>query len=160
MGLGWGDRGFAVHVVVAVAAGSLINRLPDRLVGAATALLFAVGAMLLWRESGVPVAELDRGDQTAGATPARLRTVVVTSFVTVGLAEWGDLTQLATASLAADRGDSYGVGIGAFVALATVAGLAAFVGRSILRVVSLQTVRRLAAGLFGALAIWTLFELF
>ncbi len=153
---------FSVHVVVAVTAGSLINRLPERLVGWATATLFAVGAVLLWREShqsndAAAVAEF----LASPSVPAiRLRTIAVTSFVTVGLAEWGDLTQLATASLAADRGDPLGVGIGAFLALVTVAGLAATMGRWIVRVVPLQTVRRIAALLFAALAVWTLTELF
>lgn len=160
---------FSVHVVVAVTAGSLINRLPERLVGGVTALLFGVGAVLLWREShesngsreafesGQP-SEL--GDSGESSLPAiSLRTIAVTSFVTVGLAEWGDLTQLATASLAADRGDPLGVGTGAFLALVTVAGLAAFTGRWIVRVVPLQTVRRVAAFLFASLALWTLIEL-
>ena len=151
---------FAVHVVVAVAAGSLIHRLPERLVGGATALLFAFGAVMLWREAGVPTGDPARNNQIGSVTPEGIRTILVTAFVTVGLAEWGDLTQLATASLAADRGDPFAVGIGAYLALLSVAGLAAFVGRWILRVVPLQTVRRIAAGLFAGLAIWTLFELF
>jgi Ca2+/H+ antiporter, TMEM165/GDT1 family len=166
---------FAMHVTVAVTAGSLIHRLPTRLVGGATAMLFAVGALLLWRESGEPLEAVDpseqrnsndaadaidkEGDRTATKTSARMRTIVLTSFVTVGLAEWGDLTQLATASLAADRGDPVAVGVGAFAALLSVSALAAFVGRWILRVVPLRAVRRIAAALFAALAIWTLFEL-
>jgi Ca2+/H+ antiporter, TMEM165/GDT1 family len=164
---------FSIHVVVAVTAGSLIHRLPERLVGGVTALLFAVGAVLLWRESKEPgdestlttsesLTDRQTGPGTAASiapTTTRLRTVLLTSFVTVGLAEWGDLTQLATASLAADRGDPFGVGIGAYVALLSVAALAAFTGRWIVRVVPLQMVRRVAAALFAGLALWTLFEL-
>jgi Ca2+/H+ antiporter, TMEM165/GDT1 family len=163
---------FSLHVVVAVTAGSLIHRLPERLVGGVTALLFAVGAVLLWRESkdtddesALTDEKSDPGAEQNGTSGSlmpsltRLRTVLLTSFVTVALAEWGDLTQLATASLAADRGDPFGVGIGAYVALLSVAALAAFAGRWIVRVVPLQTVRRVAAVLFAGLAIWTLFEL-
>jgi Ca2+/H+ antiporter, TMEM165/GDT1 family len=164
---------FSMHVVVAVTAGSLIHRLPERLVGGVTALLFGVGAVLLWRESKEPgdestlttsesLTDRQAGPGTAASiapTTTRLRTVLLTSFVTVGLAEWGDLTQLATASLAADRGDPLGVGIGAYVALLSVAALAAFTGRWIVRVVPLQMVRRVAAALFAGLALWTLFEL-
>jgi Ca2+/H+ antiporter, TMEM165/GDT1 family len=142
-------------------------------VGGVTALLFAVGAVLLWRESKEPgdestlttsesLTDRQTGPGTAASiapTTTRLRTVLLTSFVTVGLAEWGDLTQLATASLAADRGDPFGVGIGAYVALLSVAALAAFTGRWIVRVVPLQMVRRVAAALFAGLALWTLFEL-
>jgi Ca2+/H+ antiporter, TMEM165/GDT1 family len=174
---------FAMHVVVAVSAGSVIHRFPARLVGGVTAALFAVGAVMLWRESNeqreqggatdfgkpsrsatsaaLPVAggiQSSSVEKPGGAT-VRLRAVLVTSFVTVGLAEWGDLTQLATASLAADRGDPLGVGLGAYLALVSVAGLAAFTGRWIVRFVPLQTVRRIAAVLFAALALWTLIEL-
>jgi Ca2+/H+ antiporter, TMEM165/GDT1 family len=157
---------FAMHVTVAVTAGSLINRLPERFVGGVTALLFTVGAVLLWRESGNPelVAGNEEARENPGPTaqqrivPATLRAVLVTSFVTVGLAEWGDLTQLATASLAADRGDPFAVGIGAFAALACVAALAAFLGRWIVKRVPLVAVRRVASLLFAGLAIWTIFE--
>jgi Ca2+/H+ antiporter, TMEM165/GDT1 family len=160
---------FSMHVVVAVTAGNLIHRLPRWLVGGVTALLFAVGAVVLWRETGQQserdlTGEVDEFAESASpgsksASRAQLRTILVTSFVTVGLAEWGDLTQLATASLAADRGDPIGVGFGAYGALLSVAALAAFVGRSVVRVVPLHTVRRIAALLFGGLAIWTLVEL-
>lgn len=158
---------FSMHVVVSVTAGNLIHRLPGWLVRGVTALLFLVGAVLLWRETeevnepSMPGDEAnDGGVPGSKAAPVtRLRTIVATSFVTIGLAEWGDLTQLATASLAADRGDPIGVGIGAFGALLCVAGLAAFVGRSVVRVVPMHIVRRIAASLFAGLAIWTIFEL-
>jgi Ca2+/H+ antiporter, TMEM165/GDT1 family len=152
---------FSMHVVVAVTAGSLIHRLPARLVGGVTVMLFAVGAVLLWRESHQANESGEVADflEKSSVPAIRLKTIAVTSFVTVGLAEWGDLTQLATASLAADRGDPVGVGTGAFLALVTVAGLAAFTGRWIVRVVPLQTVRRIAALLFAALAVWTLIGL-
>ncbi len=214
---------FLLHVSVAVGAGSLLNKLPERLVGAVAALLFAVGSVLLWRDSDSEKSAVDLADASeanagvtdagvtnagvtnAGVTDAgfeaegvssnrsssrssnrsssrsgveisqdspalsvdgvvnksfRIRTILVTSFVTVGLAEWGDLTQLATASLAADRGDPVGVGVGAYLALLSVAGLAAFLGQSIVRRVPLNVVRRAASVLFALLATWTIFELF
>src|SRR5215218_880741 len=43
---------FTVHVIIAVAAGQLLSLLPDTAVTVATASLFAVGAVVLWRESG------------------------------------------------------------------------------------------------------------
>jgi Ca2+/H+ antiporter, TMEM165/GDT1 family len=159
---------FAMHVTVAVSAGSLISRLPERLVGGVTALLFSVGSVLLWRGSG----DSDQLERTEGAledpdranherfVPTNLRLIVVTSFITVGLAEWGDLTQLATASLAADRGDPFSVGIGAFAVLVSVAALAAFLGGWIVKTVPLGVVRKTASLLFAGLAIWTIFEQF
>ena len=46
---------FLVHVTVAVIAGDLLARLPDRPVKAVVAVLFAVGAIVLWRQRGEPV---------------------------------------------------------------------------------------------------------
>ena len=56
-----------------------------------------------------------------------------TSFLVLFLAEWGDLSQLLTASLAARYHDLVSVGVGAFVALATISALGAALGRTLLR---------------------------
>jgi putative Ca2+/H+ antiporter (TMEM165/GDT1 family) len=53
----------------------------------------------------------------------------VHGFVAIFIAEWGDLTQLATAALAAAERDPLGVGIGAVAALWTVCVLAAALAR-------------------------------
>ncbi len=41
---------FVVHVVIAVAAGSLLSLLPRRPVEAVVGVLFLLGAVLIWRE--------------------------------------------------------------------------------------------------------------
>ena len=41
---------FLVHVVIATAAGSLLSLLPRRPVEAVVAVLFLLGAVLIWRE--------------------------------------------------------------------------------------------------------------
>ena len=52
---------FTVHVIVAVAAGTAIGLLPDAVVKAVVAVLFAVGAVLLFR-AGRAGSEDRRGD--------------------------------------------------------------------------------------------------
>ena len=52
------------------------------------------------------------------------------------------------------------VGIGAFLALCTVSGLALLAGRSIAARVPLLIVRRVAAGVMVALALWSLAQAF
>jgi len=82
----------------------------------------------------------------------------LTSFGVLFAAEWGDLSQILTANFAAKYGDPAAVFVGAWTALAVVAGLAVLGGRALLRVVPLNWVRRLAAGLFSAMAVITALE--
>jgi putative Ca2+/H+ antiporter (TMEM165/GDT1 family) len=148
---------FACQVAIAVFFGKLLTALPQRPVELVVATLFAVGAVVLWREGGrVETVDDDEADTTStsiGPVPVAWR-----SFVVVFLAEWGDLTQLATASLAARTGEALSVAIGALAALTTVAAIAVIAGRSILKVLPIETVRRIAAGIFAVLAVITLIE--
>ena len=147
---------FSVHVVVAVAAGKLLSLLPDVVVGTIVAAMFSVGAVLLFRAARAePPDEVADGEES----PAGVRATVVGSFALVALAEWGDLTQLATASLAAKSGDPVGTGIGAFVALASVAAIAATFGQQIVARVPIARINYVGAAVFAALAVWTVIEL-
>lgn len=146
---------FTVHVVVAVAAGSAIGLLPDVAVKVAVATLFLVGAVLLFRAAR----RAEGTDTGAEVAPSTVRATVAGSFGLVVLAEWGDLTQLATASLAADSGQPVATGIGALLALAAVAGIAAGFGRQLVARVPIHKVNYLGAAVFAALAAWTLGEL-
>jgi putative Ca2+/H+ antiporter (TMEM165/GDT1 family) len=160
---------FTVHVVLAVAAGQLLSLLPETAVTVATALLFAAGALVLWRESrnaGKPgdedhqVPEDEAGAEGAGSGsgPSDM-SVIAGSFGVIVLAEWGDLTQLATAGIAASTGAPVAVAIGALVALWSVAGLAAGLGRTIAARLPVEKLQRAAAFIFAGLALLTLSEL-
>lgn len=147
---------FGVHVVVAVAAGSVIGLLPETVVQVVVGVLFALGAVVLLR-----AARRSRIEEEAAELRATARTAsaLVGSFALVALAEWGDLTQLATASLAAKSGEPVSTGLGALLALASVAGLAATVGRHLVTRIRLERVNYLGAAVFAALAAWTFAEL-
>lgn len=147
---------FTVHVVVAVAAGSAISLLPDTLVKIVVAALFAVGAVLLFRAARNPDDEDTETDVVTGATA---RATVLGSFGLILLAEWGDLTQLATASLAAKSGSPVSTGVGALLALAAVAGIAAVFGRQIVARFPLERINYVGAAVFAGLAVWTVVEL-
>jgi putative Ca2+/H+ antiporter (TMEM165/GDT1 family) len=151
---------FAVHVTVAVLAGSVIGRLPSQVVDSAVALLFAIGAVLMFRASRESHSVEGDQTETTDTTPRNgARKAMVQSFLFVGLAEWGDLTQLATASFAARAESPSLVWIGAFVALATVAGIAAVAGRYVVAHVPLHRLNLAAAVIFAALSGWTFLSL-
>lgn len=145
---------FLVHMVLAAALGGLISRLPSTPVDVAVAVLFTVGAVVLWREGG---AEEDPARDLA--PEEGFWRVAGASFAVVALAEFGDLTQLATASVAARTGDPVGTAVGATLAVWTVAAIAVVSGRALLRVLPVRAVRRVAAGIFLALAAWTVYEI-
>jgi putative Ca2+/H+ antiporter (TMEM165/GDT1 family) len=139
---------FAVHAVLAVAAGSLIALLPHRPVEAVVAVAFAVGAVLLLRGRHE---DDDEHVELHGRPPGFWR-VAWTSFGVILVAEFGDLTQIATASLAARFHDPLSVGIGAVLGLWAVAGLAIVGGRGLLKVIPLTWVTRIAAVLMLVMA--------
>ncbi len=139
---------FAVHVSLAVAAGSLLGLLPHRPLEAVVAVLFAMGAVLLLR--GRHGGD-DEYVEVHGKEPGFWR-VAWTSFAVILVAEFGDLTQIATASLAARYQDPLSVGVGAVLALWAVAALAIVGGRSLLKIIPLTWITRGAAAVMLLLA--------
>ena len=73
-------------------------------------------------------------------------------------AEWGDLSQLATAGLAARYDEPLSVFVGAWAALLVVSGLAVFLGRKLADRLPIPLIRRLAAALFLVFAVFAIVE--
>jgi putative Ca2+/H+ antiporter (TMEM165/GDT1 family) len=138
---------FAAQVTLAVAAGGALSLLPHRAVQAATAAAFLAGAVLLWRHRPAEDEEITRSSPRNALWP-----VALTSFLVVFLAEFGDLTQIMTASLAAKYHDPLSVGAGAVIALWVAAGLAVVVGWRLLKVIPVSWLTRGAAVIMLALA--------
>jgi Ca2+/H+ antiporter, TMEM165/GDT1 family len=143
---------FAIQVGIAVAAGGALSLLPHRWVEAAAAGAFAVGAVLLWLQSGEPADGEDEEDARRDGTRDGFWPVAGTAFAVVFLAEFGDLTQIMTVSLAARFHDPLAVGIGATLALWVAAALAIAVGWRLLKVIPVRWLTRGAAVVMLALA--------
>jgi Ca2+/H+ antiporter, TMEM165/GDT1 family len=140
---------FAAHVVIAVTVGvALFEILPGRSIDAVVAGLFLFGAAYAWREARRPgTGQLPDKRSKHGAA--------LTAFVVIFLAEWGDLTQILTANLAARYHAPVYVGVGAVLALWAVAGIAVASGQALLRFVSISTIRTVTAVVLVALAVYT-----
>ncbi len=136
---------FALHVVLAVTVGSMLRRLPDTPVRLAVAALFVIGGVVLLRGD---TDDDDDGEPVDAVLP--FRRVALTAASVVGLAEFGDLTQLATAGIATRYSAPIAVALGAWCALATVAGLAVTAGHWIVQHVPLRVVQRVAGVAFLA----------
>jgi Ca2+/H+ antiporter, TMEM165/GDT1 family len=132
---------FTVHVGLAIAAGSLLGLLPHRALEIVVSVLFAAGAVLLLRgrheESNDEHVELH-------GEPGFWK-VAWTGFAVILVAEFCDLTQVATATLAARYHDPVAVGVGAVLGLWAVAAVAIAGGRSLLKVIPLTWISRAAA---------------
>ncbi len=165
---------FALQTVIAVAAGSLLSLLPREWVVLGVAVLFAIGAVVLWRsageagqagEAGGAGGAGEGGLAAAGGDAKRAQhkdwlawRIVLASFGITFLAEWGDLSQLATAGLAARYDAPLSVFVGAYAALLLIASLAVFVGSKLVTRLPLRLVRRTAAVLFAAFAVLATYE--
>jgi putative Ca2+/H+ antiporter (TMEM165/GDT1 family) len=148
---------FAVQCVVAVAFGSALTLLPDRLVAGVVAILFGVGAFLLLREGFSRDEEDERDAARSGAAAVPFLRSALTSFGVLFAAEWGDASQLATAGLTARYGAPIAVGLGAWLALTVVAGIAVLVGRKIAGRIPTHLIQRVAGCIFAAftvIALW------
>ena len=82
------------------------------------------------------------------------KTVLLSTFTTLFLAEFGDKTQFAVITLAASSRRPWEVFVGAAAALAAVSALGAFFGEGLLRLVPEVALKRSAAVLFVALGVW------
>ena len=158
---------FLVQVLIAVTAGSLLTLLPQRIVLGATFLLFVVGAVIMIKgglasrasELAAQQEEADDvGERMANETAlSPLRTMGI-SFIVLVTAEWGDLSQLLTAGLAARTGQPVSVFIGSWVALLVVSGVAVLAGSWLRTRVPIWRIRLVSGGILTLLALWTAHE--
>jgi len=146
---------FGLQVAIAVTAGSLLSLLPEALVSGVVALLFLVGAVLLWRSASSGPEDADEAPDREGTSFFRVAAI---SFGVLFAAEWGDLSQLATAGLAARYDDPLSVFVGAWAALLVVSGLAVFLGKKLADRLPTALIRRVAAGLFVVFAVFAVVE--
>jgi putative Ca2+/H+ antiporter (TMEM165/GDT1 family) len=143
---------FALHVVIATTIGvGLFHLLPHRAVEGFVTLLFAGGSLLAFLEAGKEDEEalVEREAQSH-------RRVATTAFAVIFIAEWGDLTQILTANLAAHYHSPLSVAVGATAALWAVAGLAVVSGQGLMRKVPVKRVRQVTGVILAILAVISL----
>ncbi|MFJ8359943.1 TMEM165/GDT1 family protein [Streptomyces sp. NPDC093984] len=143
---------FTLHVVLAVAAGSALTLLPQRLVHALTGVLFLGGAAMLLLKKG------DGDEEIRKPQDQSFWKVAGTGFMLILVAEFGDLTQIMTANLAARYDDPLSVGLGAVLGLWAVAGLGIVGGKALMKRVPLGLITKIAALVMLTLGVWSLYE--
>ena len=142
---------FGVHVVIAVAVGSaLFAVIPHRALDAVVAAMFLAGSIYSYL---IRNQEEETGPELrATGSPWR---VAAGAAVVIFIAEWGDLTQILTANLAARYHSPLSVGLASLLALWAVAAIAVVSGANLLRFLSVRTLRLTTAGVLLALAVYS-----
>ena len=136
---------FVVQSAVAVIAGSLLGLLPREPVRIGAGLLFIVMAGLLVRRT-LKGARDDETKLVEREEARHQRRAFMTAFMVVFIAEWGDLTQLATAALQARYQDPLVVFCAATFALWCVSALAAVAGNRLGALLPERPLQFVAAG--------------
>jgi putative Ca2+/H+ antiporter (TMEM165/GDT1 family) len=144
--------GYAIHVMLAVIFGTALSQLPKTPIHVLVGLLFLTGGVMTWR-AGSSADHDETAKWSASMSNAR---VVWTAASVILVAEFGDLTQLATAGFAARFDDPIAVGFGSIAALSSVSGLAVLAGGWLQKKVPLNKIQRAAAVLFALIGIVTL----
>jgi Ca2+/H+ antiporter, TMEM165/GDT1 family len=137
-----------IQSLVAVAAGQVVSLLPSRPVHLLAGGLFLVSAVIMWRRTDDSEEDVKDGSPRAGFW--RSMWLV---FVVVFIAEWGDLTQLATAALAARYRSPVVVFGGSTLALWSVASLAVLIGHRAGKFLDPHLTQRIAAVLFVVIGV-------
>jgi putative Ca2+/H+ antiporter (TMEM165/GDT1 family) len=138
---------FVVQTLVAVLAGSTISLLPHLLVQVVSGALFLGFAILLWLRAD------DVSTTEEVAIPTTFWSVAGKSFMVIFIAEWGDLTQLATAALVAKYPYPVTIAAAAILALWTVTALAIIVGSRLRQIIRPRLLQRVASVVFALIAV-------
>ena len=142
---------FVIQSVVAVFAGSLLGFLPRDPVRIGAGLAFVVVAAVLVRRNFRKEAEVEQ--QEVAREEGRHRSPFVTAFLVVFIAEWGDLTQLATAALQARYQRAVPVFLASTLALWSVSALAVIAGNRLGALIPQRPLELTAAVITGAIGL-------
>lgn len=142
---------FVIQSLVAVFAGSLLGLLPRAPVRIVAGLAFVVVAAVLVRRNFRKDVELEQ--QEIVREERRHRSPLVTAFLVVFVAEWGDLTQLATAALQARYQRAVAVLVASTLALWSVSALAVLAGNRLGAMIPQRPLELAAAGITGVIGI-------
>ncbi len=145
---------FFLQCLVAVLAGKLVSLLPENVVQWFVAAMFAVFAVMLFRNARKARA-LEADESTAPVARKNGFRAFGASFLVLFAAEWGDLSQLLTAGLVAKGNNPVAVFLGSWLGLCLVSGAAVLIGRTLIKRVRPSIITYVASALCAVFAIIT-----
>lgn len=155
-GVFWGAAAaFLIQSVVAVSFGGLFRLLPEKPVHLAAGALFLLFAVLMWLQKEPPAERAPSGESGSEKNRSFLKTFGG-AFLVIFIAEWGDLTQLATAALAARYHEPLTLLAAATLALWLATAIVATVGHHAKNLVRPALLRKAAAIVFAGIGVFML----
>ncbi|MDA8270505.1 MAG: TMEM165/GDT1 family protein [Actinomycetota bacterium] len=150
---------FLIQMIISVTVGGLVARAPRKPLDLVIGLLFLAGAGLIIKDMKTRAAEkeeaLAKGTSKVGFVPQ-----IFLAFVVTFAGEFGDLTQIVTANLAAKTADPISVGIGSFLGVITSTSLGIFFGSKVLSKVPIRGVQTASVVIMTSLGIYTIASIF
>jgi putative Ca2+/H+ antiporter (TMEM165/GDT1 family) len=149
---------FVVQTVVAILAGSLLTLLPPiavRCLAGGLFLVFALFMLLRPPEAEPPAGPVLAGGAGSPAPPpaASFWRTAGSAFLIIFIAEWGDLTQLATATMVGHSARPFTILVAAIAGLWAVTAVAVLIGNRARSFIRPQLMQRIAAIIFAVLGI-------
>jgi putative Ca2+/H+ antiporter (TMEM165/GDT1 family) len=142
---------FVVQSLVAVTFGSALSfLLSSGVIRFGSGVLFLVVAFMMWVRKEEHLEAIDPKGKRKRAT---FLNTVYTSFATIFIAEWGDLTQLSTAALAAKYNSTITIFTAATLALWMVTALAILIGHRAKTHFHPQQLQRVASIVFAVIGL-------
>lgn len=136
--------GYATHVIIAVSFGAVLTAFPRRPLHMLVGVLFITGGILTFRKHE----DIEKSDSNRRPESLRPSRIIWIAASVILIAEFADLTQLATAGLAVRFDDPVSVAIGAILALSTVSGIGVLAGSWIQQHVPLGIIQKIAGTMF------------
>jgi Ca2+/H+ antiporter, TMEM165/GDT1 family len=147
---------FFVQTVVAVVFGSALNLLPHWVVQLLAAVMFLGFAAVSWIQSMKPEEKM-AGDSKPKGLP--FWKTVGSAFLVIFIAEWGDLTQLATCALVAKTHQILTIFLAALAGLWTTTAVTVWLGLRAKKFIKPKPLQRIAAVVFALVGLYMLWRL-
>jgi putative Ca2+/H+ antiporter (TMEM165/GDT1 family) len=146
---------FLVQTIVGVAFGSVIALAPERWVHLGAGLVFFAFAGVAWRNRDEEVGHAE-GEDSRGFLASAWK-----AFLVIFIAEWGDITQLATATFAAqNKSDVLTVFVASILALWGATAVTVMIGMRLRQFVSAAKLQRISAAAFAAVGAYLVISCF
>ena len=146
---------FLLQVILAVTVGGLVARVPRRPLDLTVGFVFLIGAGLILREILKNTVQEEESLAKSASREGFLPQVLLAFGVTF-IGEFGDLTQIATANLAAKTADPLSVGIGSYLGLLAITTLGIYFGSRVLSKVPIKAVQLLSILILTALGLFSI----
>ena len=147
---------FLIHVLAAVWIGEMFGQLPVTWIRIGTAILFLAFAAMTLRRARSP--DSKESDSMEKPKTFSFAAAFAKTFLVIFIAEAGDLTQLATASLTAKYHDKISILAGSVTALWSVTLIALLLGKKLQGSINPKKFNSIASAVLGLTGIYFLIE--